>query len=127
MSSTVNISTGAADEDEFSDYDSDELEYKTDDEKKQNKTTKKENHRSQKYRREWEHQAAFKSWITKVPNNEFAAKCTICNCILKSEISVLKSHGKTMKHKNKLSGKSFNVKIFSKMYGTVFILFQDYQ
>ena len=44
----------------------------------------------------------FKSWISKIKNDAFSAKCKICNktiSIAGQGVKALESHGKSMKHK----------------------------
>lgn len=93
---------------EDEDYDTDKE--KNEAKKSNEKFKKKTKHRQQKYKREWEHKFEFKYWISSVKDDVYSAKCLICNICLKSELSVLKAHGKSLKHLNKSSGNFINIK-----------------
>lgn len=65
-----------------------------------------------KYRKEWENLPEFKFWLTRDSNNECNAKCTVCGKVMVSEVSTIKRHGKTAKHKelqNKVSDKQKSI------------------
>ena len=50
----------------------------------------------------------FKSWISKIENDAFSARCKICNktrSIVGQGVKALESHEKSMKHKNRLPEK----------------------
>lgn len=52
-----------------------------------------------KYRKEWENLPEFKTWLMKDSANDCNAKCTICSKTIVAELSTIKRHGKTLKHK----------------------------
>ena len=62
-----------------------------------NKQSKRQKHRAQRYRTEWEELDLFKTWLKPGPD-EFKAKCTVCDSILTAEIGVLKTHANRQKH-----------------------------
>ena len=50
----------------------------------------------------------FKSWISKIENDTFSARCKICNktiSVVGQGVKALESHEKSMKHKNRLPEK----------------------
>ena len=56
----------------------------------------------------------FKSWISKIENDDFSARCKICNktiSIAGQGVKALESHHKSMKHKNHLPEKNQNLVI----------------
>lgn len=73
-------------------------EYDSETQHKKNKKTKTP-HRKQKYRKEWEAMPEFKYWLTKDSKSDYNAKCSICNKIIVCELTTIKRHGKTQKHK----------------------------
>jgi len=60
---------------------------------------KYEQHRSQKYRPQWENESIFKGWLRKSENSEYKGHCKACNDDLIAEISTLKRHASSEKHK----------------------------
>ncbi|KAK7070443.1 hypothetical protein SK128_014345 [Halocaridina rubra] len=54
-------------------------------------------HRSQRYRKEWEDDPAFKPWLQGV-FNPFKAKCRVCNAVMVAELTVIKNHARGKKH-----------------------------
>ena len=56
---------------------------------------------SQKYRKEWETQEEFKSWLRPVANDPTKAFCTFCHCEMFGRIADIKKHRITKKHKDK--------------------------
>lgn len=88
-------------------------EYDTEDEKRQRATAKapayktkekQKKKRKQKYRALWEQKEEFKLWIGRNSVNAFEAKCKICNVSIKADISVLKLHAVSQKHKRNMEG-----------------------
>ncbi|KAF0696484.1 Uncharacterized protein FWK35_00036827, partial [Aphis craccivora] len=66
-------------------------------------------HKKQKFRSEWMDQQDFKDWLTPVIGEPLRAKCKICVIELTAELTVLKKHKISQKHK--LSARSIkNVK-----------------
>lgn len=65
-----------------------------------NKTKKK--HRKQKFRNEWLMLPEYKFWLLKV--DDYTGKCSVCRQTLTAELSVLKTHSQTVKHKKFISG-----------------------
>lgn len=63
-------------------------------------------HRKQKYRKEWETMSEFKNWLTKDEKSIFNAKCRIWSKTLTCELTTIKRHAKTMKHKELQSNRS---------------------
>lgn len=65
----------------------------------------KQHHRKQKYRSSWERNtelgAKVRAWLRPVKNNELKAYCNFCECEITADISRLKDHIKTAKHKSK--------------------------
>ena len=66
----------------------------------------------------------FKSWISKIENDTFSARCKICNktiSVVGQGVKALESHEKSMKHKNRLPEKHWKLsyhKIFEKPNGS---------
>lgn len=60
---------------------------------------KKNQHRAQKFRREWCSSADFKDWLIPDENDIFRAKCSLCKSSMIAELSNIKNHGKGIKHK----------------------------
>ena len=56
-------------------------------------------HRLQTYRKEWESQ--FAGWLRPVAGSESKAFCRCCKTEMVAEITVLKNHNKSKKHKEK--------------------------
>lgn len=56
-------------------------------------------HRKQKYRQEWESIMDFKGWLGRDRNSEYNAKCTICSQVMMGELTTIRRHSKTQKHK----------------------------
>lgn len=54
-------------------------------------------HRKQRYRKEWELDPAFKSWINET-SDPYKAWCRFCNVTMVAELSVIKNHAKGKKH-----------------------------
>lgn len=54
------------------------------------KTVKK--HRKQKFRDAWLKHEDYKPWLTKVPEDQYKAKCRACNTIINAELTVIKNH-----------------------------------
>lgn len=72
-------------------------------------------HRPQKYRKQWEDQPEFKSWL-EADGDVFKARCRVCNISLKAEKGVLSQHSVSKKHLNNVSSVSSTcsiVKAFS--------------
>ena len=61
--------------------------------------TGRKQHRLQTYRKEWESQ--FAGWLRPVAGSESKAFCRCCKTELVAEITVLKNHSKSKKHKEK--------------------------
>lgn len=72
--------------------------YSTSEERLQQKAKKRKRSKPA-YCKKWENLPEFKYWLTKDPKNEYNAMCTTCKKIFVSEISTIKRHGKTTKHK----------------------------
>lgn len=57
-------------------------------------------HRIQRYRKEWEKKPEFRLWLRPDEHNLYKAKCEKCDVTMKSaELTVIKNHAKTDKHK----------------------------
>ena len=54
-------------------------------------------HRQQRYRKEWEADPAFKSWLQGV-TDPLKAKCRVCNVVMTAELTFIKDHAKGKKH-----------------------------
>lgn len=80
----------------MSDYESE------DDEKKciRGESSKKYTHKSQKFRSEWLKNKLFCGWLLPVNNNVLLAKCKLCICEMTAELSVIKRHALSKKHKS---------------------------
>ncbi|KAK7791957.1 hypothetical protein R5R35_004580 [Gryllus longicercus] len=58
---------------------------------------------SQKYKKEWEAEKAFKEWLTSVPGQNSLAFCKCCKSELKAHKKDLESHANTQKHLKKMA------------------------
>ncbi|XP_015122562.1 uncharacterized protein LOC107044991 [Diachasma alloeum] len=56
---------------------------------------------AQKFRDDWLQMNEFKSWLQRVPANPLKARCKLCSQEYTADISVLKTHAKTDKHKER--------------------------
>lgn len=54
------------------------------------KITKINKHRQQKFRDAWLKNNDYKEWLSKVPDNQYKAKCRTCNVIMNAELTVIK-------------------------------------
>lgn len=66
---------------------------------------------TQKYRKEWEQEDEFKSWLKSVPGDDLKAYCSLCKSELLAKVTDLKKHSVTKKHKQKLQIISSHQKI----------------
>ncbi|CAH2108900.1 unnamed protein product [Euphydryas editha] len=62
---------------------------------------KKKNY-AQKYRKEWESHAEFKSWLKPLVGDDTKAFCTYCKVELLAKLVDLRRHAETKKHKQKM-------------------------
>lgn len=60
---------------------------------------KKNKHRTQKFRKQWQNLPEFKGWLTEDRKDPFKAHCKVCHISFVSEVQVIKKHGKGQKHK----------------------------
>ncbi|KAE9522888.1 hypothetical protein AGLY_016699 [Aphis glycines] len=61
-------------------------------------SSKKYDHKKQKFRSEWLVDSKYSNWLCRVPNNDLMAKCKLCPSEMTAELSVLKKHALTKKH-----------------------------
>jgi len=66
--------------------------------RKRGKSSKKYEHKKQKFRSEWLSDSKYSNWLSRVPNNDLMAKCKLCASEMTAELSVLKKHALTKKH-----------------------------
>ncbi|XP_008187418.1 uncharacterized protein LOC103310549 [Acyrthosiphon pisum] len=66
--------------------------------RKRCESSKKYDHKKQKFRSEWLVDSKYSNWLCRVPNNELMAKCKLCPSEMTAELSVLKKHALTKKH-----------------------------
>jgi len=71
---------------------------------KPNLTKRSQTHKKQKFRKEWMDQQDFKVWLAPVIGEPLKAKCKLCVIDLTAELTVLKKHQISQRHK--LSGRS---------------------
>ncbi|XP_068990137.1 zinc finger protein 862-like [Neodiprion pinetum] len=78
---------------------------------------KKQGHRTQKYRVEWERDPQCSPWLGPDPASKTKARCKWCNVRLIADISLIKTHGKTKKHeKNATAYECSSSKLLSKFF-----------
>lgn len=53
---------------------------------------------SEKFSEEWLKIDTFKDWLERVPGDEYKARCSICNIVLDSSISLLSKHASCSGH-----------------------------
>lgn len=63
----------------------------------------KEKHRQQKYRADWEKEPKFSKWLTNDPQDDFKARCKVCNTSMIAEKHVLSKHSEGQKHLKNLT------------------------
>lgn len=68
----------------------------------------KPKHRAQHYRTDWESAPEFQKWLQPDRSDKLKAKCKVCNTSFKAEITVLKNHGKSKHHKERMKGTVVN-------------------
>lgn len=59
-------------------------------------------HRQQKFRDAWLKDENYKQWLRKVPEDQYRAKCYLCNVIIKAELTVIRNHMTSKTHVRKL-------------------------
>ncbi|XP_071567430.1 protein FAM200A-like [Temnothorax nylanderi] len=62
----------------------------------------KTKHRKQKFTKKWVSDPELSAWLSHDQNDEYRAKCIYCNYSMSSDIMVIKRHGKSIKHKEKM-------------------------
>ncbi|GLV37563.1 hypothetical protein CBL_20375 [Carabus blaptoides fortunei] len=62
-------------------------------------------HRLQKFKNSWLEKPEFKVWLRPVANNKYKGKCVLCNSEFVSELSTVKKHLNSLKHKNNIKAK----------------------
>jgi hypothetical protein len=63
-------------------------------------------HRAQKYRKDWENDEMFASWIGPVKESKAKALCRLCKTTMLAEITVIKRHAASKKHIKLVKGVS---------------------
>lgn len=66
----------------------------------------------QKYRKEWETEEEFKTWLRPVANDPTKAFYTFCHCEMFARIADTKKHKETKKHRNKCNLQKLNLSVF---------------
>ncbi|CAI6369390.1 unnamed protein product [Macrosiphum euphorbiae] len=66
---------------------------------KPNLTKRLQTHKKQKFRKEWMDHQDFKVWLAPVIGEPLKAKCKLCVIDLTAELTVLKKHQTSQKHK----------------------------
>lgn len=66
--------------------------------RRRGESSKKTEHKKQKFRHDWLKDPKFSNWLSAVHNNEFMAKCKLCMSDMCAELSVLKKHVLSKKH-----------------------------
>lgn len=61
----------------------------------------KDKHHQQKFRDVWLQNEDFKHWLSKVPGDQFKAKCRTCNVVMNAELTVIKNHMSSKSHLRK--------------------------
>lgn len=60
--------------------------------RKRGESSKKYEHKKQKFRSEWLLDSKYSNWLGRLPNNDLMAKCKLCSSEMTVELSVLKKH-----------------------------------
>lgn len=81
--------------------------------RKRCESSKKYEHKKQKFRSEWLVDSKYSNWLCCVPNNELMAKCKLCPMEMTAELSVLKKHALTKKHLSCVSSIGTRQKLIS--------------
>lgn len=66
--------------------------------RRRGESSKKLEHKKQKFRNEWLQDSKFSNWLIPVPNNQLMAKCKLCSSEMTAELSVIKKHSTTKIH-----------------------------
>ncbi|KAE9522739.1 hypothetical protein AGLY_016848 [Aphis glycines] len=87
----------------MSDFEDSDLRNRTPEKTKRSRNegskSHKQTHKKQKFRTEWMDQKDFKDWLPPIIEHTLKAKCKLCTIDLTAEITVLKKHQTSQKHK----------------------------
>lgn len=66
--------------------------------RRKGESSKKLEHKKQKFRSEWLQDSKFSNWLIPVPNNQLMANCKLCSSEMTAELSVIKKLSTTKIH-----------------------------